>query len=287
MPLLGDSPTWLPLLAYALGGLAIAWVSWLDDLRPLPNRVRLSVHLLGASIAVAGIGAWNTVDLPLSLPLRLGWLGLPITLLWIVGLTNAYNFMDGIDGLAGSQAVVAGCGWVILGWLSGQPLVMVLGLLLASATLGFLGHNWSPATIFMGDVGSAFLGYSFATLTVLASQGDPRLALAGVLLVWLFLFDTAFTIVRRLRNGENIFVAHRSHLYQRLVIAGYTHRTVTSVYIVLALVGLLLAVAWRLSLSLGTAALLVCLPLCATGIWLFVVRQEQRVHKVKQPLLHR
>ena len=110
-------------------------------------------------------------------------------------------------------------GWTFLGWSDNQPLVAALGLLLAAASLGFLGHNWPLARIFMGDVGSAFLGYTFAVLPVVAAQHNPRLAVAGVLLVWPFLF--------RLRHRENIFAAHRSHLYQRLVIAGYSHRTVT------------------------------------------------------------
>ena len=106
--------------------------------------------------------------------MSLGRLGLIITFLWIVGLTNAYNFMDGIDGIAGGQAVVAGLGWAGLGYLTDQPLIGLLGLLLAASSLGFLGHNWPPARIFMGDVGSAFLGFTFAVLAVAAAQRDTR-----------------------------------------------------------------------------------------------------------------
>jgi len=95
-----------------------------------------------------------------------------------------------------------------------------MGLLLAATSLGFLGHNWPPARIFMGDVGSAFLGYTFAVLPVIAAQHNPRLAVAGVLLVWPFVFDAAFTFLRRLRHREVVFAAHRSHLYQRLATAG-------------------------------------------------------------------
>ena len=124
------TPTW-PfswLLTYLSGAILIAAVSWLDDLRSLPNRLRFSAHSLGAIVLIVGFGYWQNVNLPLLGQLSLGWWGLPVTFFWIVGLTNAYNFMDGIDGIAGGQAVVAGLGWAALGWMSGQPLVSALGM---------------------------------------------------------------------------------------------------------------------------------------------------------------
>ena len=205
----------------------------------------------------------------------MGWAGLPLTFVWIVGFTNAYNFMDGIDGIAGSQAVAAGLGWMVLGQLSGQPAVSVLGLLLASSTLGFLGHNWPPARIFMGDVGSAFLGYTFAALAVAAVRGNPRLALAGILLVWPFVFDTTLTLIRRLSRRENVFSAHRSHLYQRLVIAGYSHRGVTLLYAGLAVAGALLAIIWFIgSPGSATFVTLTVIALCLL-LWVLVDRAER------------
>ena len=164
-------PTLSPaaLIAYLVGAWLIAGVSWLDDQRSLPNRVRFAAHSLGAILAILAFGYWRVVSIPLIGSLDLGWLGLLITFVWIAGLTNAYNFMDGIDGIAGGQAVVAGLGWAVLGWSDQQPLVAALGVLLAAASLGFLGHNWPPARIFMGDVGSAFLGYTFAVLPVVAA----------------------------------------------------------------------------------------------------------------------
>ncbi|MCX6038443.1 MAG: glycosyl transferase, partial [Chloroflexi bacterium] len=211
--------------------------------------------------------------------INLGWLGLAITFLWIVGLINAYNFMDGIDGIAGGQAVVAGLGWIVLGWLGNQTLVVALGLLLAASSLGFLGYNWPPAKIFMGDVGSAFLGYTFAVLPVVAVQRDPRFALAGVLLVWPFVFDAAFTFLRRLLHRENVFTAHRSHLYQRLVATGFSHKTVASLYIGLAIMGLVCSVAlvmeWRWADYL-TAIVIVVAPLF---LWLGTRWKERSISK--------
>ncbi|MBU6349322.1 MAG: glycosyltransferase family 4 protein [Chloroflexi bacterium] len=263
------------LAAFSLGAALIAWISWCDDRRPLPSRVRFGAHAIGALAMIILVGSWQTVALPLLPTVTFGWLGVPLTFFWLVGLTNAYNFMDGIDGLAGGQAVVAGLGWLMLGQLVGLPLVSLLGVFVAGSSLGFLGHNWPPARIFMGDVGSAFLGFTLATLAVLGGLADARLPFAGVLLLWPFVFDTIFTILRRLRRGENIFAAHRSHLYQRLVIAGWRHRTVTLLYLGLALLGAGLALAWLFKLPGSALAASLLPPLCALLLWWGVVRVER------------
>jgi UDP-N-acetylmuramyl pentapeptide phosphotransferase/UDP-N-acetylglucosamine-1-phosphate transferase len=259
---------------YLLGSVLISGVSWLDDLRSLPNRIRFSVHTIVSLLLLGGIGYWSTVILPGLGQLNLGWIGIPITFFWIIGLINAYNFMDGIDGIAGGQGVIAGLGWAILGWLSHQYLATVLGLLLVACNLGFLSHNWPPARIFMGDAGSAFLGYTFAALPIIAARDDPRLIFSGILLLWPFIFDTIFTFLRRLLRGEKVFEAHRSHLYQRLVIAGYSHRFVTLLYIGLAFVGLVLALIWYLRIAKCEVIVSLALPLLCLGLWTFVIRQE-------------
>jgi UDP-N-acetylmuramyl pentapeptide phosphotransferase/UDP-N-acetylglucosamine-1-phosphate transferase len=156
------------------------------------------------------------------------------------------------------------------------PLISVLGALLAATSLGFLLHNWPPAKIFMGDVGSAFLGYSFACLAVLGCQKDPVLAQAGFLLVWPFVFDTIFTLFRRLRNRENIFQAHRSHLYQRLVISGYSHRTVTLIYMGLFLLGMLLALLVIIKNVWTDLISVVTMAVCCFFLWGFTVVRERR-----------
>ncbi len=267
---------------YLIGGALIALVSWLDDLHALPNRVRFSVHLVAAFLALVGFGHWQAVALPAGLSIELGWIGMALTIFWIVGLTNAYNFMDGIDGMAGSQALIAGLGWVYLGWLVQQPQPILLGLLIASSTLGFLWHNWPPARIFMGDVGSAFLGYSFAVLPLLPIAADPRLPVAGALLLWPFLLDTTFTIFQRFRRGENIFSAHRSHLYQRLVIAGHSHRSVTLIYSALAGLGLVMAHLYIVAHPLAPALIYAGLPLACFWLVWFVTLKESRFRHGRQ-----
>ena len=271
--LLNPEMSCFSLLAYTGGAVLVASISWLDDLHRLPNKVRFAAHCIGAILIIVGFGYWKTVSVPIFDNLHLGWWGLPITFFWIVGLTNAYNFMDGIDGIAGGQGVVAGLGWAILGWLSDQPLIGALGLLLASTSLGFLGHNWPPARIFMGDVGSAFLGYNFAAIPVITAQFDTRLPLAGIMMIWPFIFDTSLTFFRRLSKGENVFIAHRSHLYQRLVIVGYSHRFVSSLYIGLALIGVILALAWTQNITGSPLLIALSVPLLCLMLWAFVNHQ--------------
>ncbi len=226
-------------LAYVIGGVLIAAIGWLDDRYNLSSRQRFAVQSVSALIVIGGIGYWQRVALPLVGQIELGILGLPLTIIWIVGLVNAYNFMDGIDGIAGSTAVIAALFWAQMSG-SSDNFVTLLAIMIAGSSLGFLGHNWSPAKIFMGDVGSTFLGYSFAVMPLMFAQREPT-AIAGALIVWPFILDTSFTIIRRWRQGENIFQPHRSHLYQRLVIAGYSHRFVTIIYIFFTFIGWLAA----------------------------------------------
>jgi UDP-N-acetylmuramyl pentapeptide phosphotransferase/UDP-N-acetylglucosamine-1-phosphate transferase len=277
-------PEWaiFSMSAFVIGGFLISAVGWLDDVRSLSVKIRLSAHSLGAVLVIIGFGYWHTIDFPFLGQISLGWIGLPVTFLWIVGLTNAYNFMDGIDGIAGGQAAVAGLGWGVLGWLSNQPTIGILGFLLAGSSLGFLGHNWPPARIFMGDVGSAFLGYTLAVLPVIASKNDSHLALPGALFVWPFLFDTVFTFFRRLRDRENVFEAHRSHLYQRLVVIGYSHRFVSILFVGLALIGVFLSLIWVLKIDGSPFAVALGMPFLCTSIYAFVYFQERRRIAVQQ-----
>jgi len=256
------------------GAAAIAAISLADDLRPLSSTMRLAVQ--GASAILALFATRFSV--PFELPFGLHVEGLAAQLLWflwIVGLTNAYNFMDGIDGIAGLQAVIGGLAWALVAGLKGDVHVAVLGAFLAAAVLGFLLHNWHPARIFMGDVGSAFLGYAFAVVPLLAHASSPRASLVGLLIVSPFVLDAGFTFCRRLAKRENVFAAHRSHLYQRLVIAGYSHAVVSSAYGSLALVGGGLAV--YLSLYDAAVACSVAGVVPGVGLVLTVRRVERRV----------
>lgn len=237
------TPAWRP-QAWAVlagAGAVLAAVSLVDDLRPMPAAVRLGVHLAVAVVVLRAAGPLETVTLGrLSVGVP-GWLGALVVVLWVAGFINAFNFMDGIDGIAGGQALVAGIGWVLLGHVLVAPGLSLAGALVAGASMGFLGHNWSPASIFMGDAGSALLGFLLAAGPLLLA--GPSAWLAGVLLAWPFVVDTTLTLARRALRGEPVWQAHRTHLYQRLVAGGYTHRVVASLYMGLAALGGLVALA--------------------------------------------
>jgi UDP-N-acetylmuramyl pentapeptide phosphotransferase/UDP-N-acetylglucosamine-1-phosphate transferase len=272
----GTRPEWPAFGGYLAGALLIAAVSLFDDFRALPAAARLAIQFAAAALMILGlVGPPGLVLSPI--PIVLGW---GIALIWSVGLTNAYNFMDGVDGLAATQGLVAGLGWTALAALNHEPWLSLLGLLLAAGCAGFLVHNWSPAKIFMGDAGSAFLGFTFAFITLAALRRSPQVALVGALMLWPFLFDTLFTMIRRAKRGENLLVAHRSHLYQRLVLAGWRHASVTVLYGFLSLITLSIGVAWLLTATVTSAFFLIATSLLLPlALWLLVIRAERQVSR--------
>jgi UDP-N-acetylmuramyl pentapeptide phosphotransferase/UDP-N-acetylglucosamine-1-phosphate transferase len=230
--ILGLPASW----GYLVGAFLVATVSWLDDLYSLPFWSRLIVHIAAASILISDVGFWSELSMPLlSGELSLGRaFGLVFTIAWIVGLLNAYNFMDGIDGIAATQALISFIAWALLSCLEDLPSSFLFSGIVASASAGFLFHNWQPAKVFMGDVGSAFLGFTLAAMPLItrseAPTDIPVLPVAAVLFVWFFVFDTIFTFTRRLAGRRRVWEAHRDHIYQKLIIEGKAHSTVTLIY---------------------------------------------------------
>lgn len=260
---------------FLAGALLICAVSWIEDLKTVPRALRFAAHAAGAVLALWGLGAWDLIEFPLF-SVRLAWVGVPLAFLWLVGLTNAYNFMDGIDAIAGLQAVAAACGWIVVGCLTGQDQLLIVAVPLLAATAGFLVHNWPPASIFMGDVGSTLLGFTFAALPLVAGPSDPRMAVVGLLFVWPFVFDASFTFLRRLIRRENVFSPHRSHLYQRLVLCGHSHRSVSLLYFLLAAASAGAACSWVAGIA-GGGALVWLVPIAlAAGLVTLVRLAESR-----------
>jgi UDP-N-acetylmuramyl pentapeptide phosphotransferase/UDP-N-acetylglucosamine-1-phosphate transferase len=253
-------------LIYILGAAIIAWLGWRDDLHSLSPRVRFVVEGIVAAISIFGLGYFKAVTIPMFGELQLGVIGVAITFLWIIGLTNAYNFMDGIDGMAGGVALSAGIGWMWLASNTRNAFAFWIALAITASSLGFLGHNWPPAKIFMGDVGSTFLGYSFAVLPLISSDQGGDALLLGTLLMWTIIMDAGVTFIGRLLRRENVFAAHRSHLYQRLVIAGYKHETISLLYIVLTLLAGLLSYEWSQGHQFAPPLIFLGLPL----IWIIL-----------------
>lgn len=213
-------------LAAAAAGMAL--IGLLDDLgRFATFRVKLVAQLAAAAAAPASGIAFTQFPVPGVGAVDLGWAGFAVTIAWLVAMTNIFNFMDGIDGLAGGTAVIAA---VFLGAAAGgPPLVPVLCVALAASVAGFLVFNFPRARLFMGDVGSLFVGFSLAALAVVAAEAAPASTslLIVPLLFFNFIFDTVFTCCRRALRGENITQAHREHLYQLMAGAGLSHAQVS------------------------------------------------------------
>ncbi len=261
-------------LVYLVCGVVIAYLGWRDDVHSLSARTRFGVQGLVAAASIYGLGYFKTVTIPLFGELQLGVVGIVITFLWIVGLTNAYNFMDGIDGIAGGVALAGSLGWLMLAANMHNDFVFALALAIGAGSLGFLGHNWSPAKIFMGDVASTFLGYTFAVLPLLAADQGGDALMLGTLLMWTFIMDAGVTFIRRAMRRENVFAAHRTHLYQRLVIGGYSHARVSLLYISLTLLAGLLSYAWSWGQVYAPPLIILGLPL----IWILLSRHANSLN---------
>ncbi len=220
-----------PALAGALSaGLLVVVVGFLDDHGHVPPMWRLACHLLAVAWMIGWLGALPPVHFGLG-TLDLGWLGTALLVLYLTWFINLFNFMDGIDGIAGAQAVSMSATAAVLAYTGGGgPEAALPALMLASATSGFLIWNWPPARIFMGDVGSGYLGFALGVLglwTVVEGWLSPWvwLILGGA-----FLADATVTLLVRARARVRLTEAHRSHAYQRLSRHWGGHRPVTLAY---------------------------------------------------------
>ncbi len=243
--------------------LIVATIAFYDDYKGCPVRFKLAGFLIATVAALStGIVIEGTF-IPYLGEINLGLLAYPLTLLWIFGLTNSYNFMDGLDGMAASTSIVAAAFLALISFQHGSQFIYLAALTLAAGSLGFLIFNLPPAKIFMGDVGSTFLGLCFAIMAVIAARYDhSHISLFVVPMLLLhFIFDTAFTFFRRLFVGEPVLQAHRSHLYQLLNRLGLSHGAVTSIFTMMAFVQGLAAY-WA-SNGTGSERWLIFLPLIA------------------------
>jgi Fuc2NAc and GlcNAc transferase len=233
------------------GGLAIAIVGLADDRFKLAPWPRLVVHSLAA--------AWAVWSLDPMRPFQFGgnysfgvWVSRGVAFMGLIWLTNLFNFMDGIDGLAGMETVcVSGFGAVLL-FLNGLPSYARLSWTLAAASLGFLVWNWPPAKIFMGDVGSGFLGFTLGVLALFSSKASPEFIWPWLILLAAFLVDATVTLLRRMFSRARWHEAHRSHAYQHAARATGSHAKVTLAVAVIN-VGWLFPLAWA-ALRYPTAA---------------------------------
>jgi UDP-GlcNAc:undecaprenyl-phosphate GlcNAc-1-phosphate transferase len=216
------------------GAFIIILTGVLDDMYELKARTKL-IGQLAAAGAVIYTGL--TIDF-LTIPFifdrfNLGWLSIPITLLWIIGITNAINLIDGLDGLAAGISSIAFATLAVMAGLAGKELILALSLILLASTLGFLFYNFHPAKIFMGDTGALFLGYCIAVFSLLGLYKSVTLFsfVIPIIILGVPIFDTAFAIIRRILNKQPISAPDKSHLHHRLLARGISHRnTVLLIY---------------------------------------------------------
>jgi UDP-N-acetylmuramyl pentapeptide phosphotransferase/UDP-N-acetylglucosamine-1-phosphate transferase len=209
--------------------LLVAAVSFADDIRHRPAWLRLSVHLLAAVALVWGAGyALSSLQLLPGVEWQApAWVLIAFSLVLSTWLVNLYNFMDGMDGLAGGMAVIGFGTLALLGCLGAAPVYAGAALLVAAAAAGFLPFNFPPARLFMGDVGSGSLGLLVALFLLWGERAGLMPLWLGALVFSPFIVDATWTVIRRALQGKKPWQAHREHFYQRLVGLGWTHRRTT------------------------------------------------------------
>ena len=211
-------------LALFVGGGLVAGIGALDDIRNVSVRWRLTIQFAAAALAVAALTAPSALSFA-TIRLPLAGVGGAVAVVAVVWMTNLYNFMDGTDGIAGLQGLVAALSAATIFALANQRALSCVSIALAGALVGFLMFNWAPARVFMGDVCSGFLGFTFAVMAIAGDVPD------GVSVVWIllplspFIVDATVVLLKRTLNGAQPGTAHRDHAYQRLSDA-YSHSTV-------------------------------------------------------------
>jgi Fuc2NAc and GlcNAc transferase len=208
------------------GGTLIGGVGFLDDHRHIPGIYRILVHFAAACIAVYILGGFPPLQFGAH-SIDLGWSGHVLSVVFLVWLTNLFNFMDGIDGIAAIEAIfILAAVLIISGEESGQYMTLLETGLVASC-VGFLFWNWPPARIFMGDVGSGFLGLTLGTLAIISATLNDLPIWTWLILAGVFIVDATVTVIRRIVNGDKWYAAHRNHAYQHAARRFQSHKRVT------------------------------------------------------------
>lgn len=212
-------------LALLVGGALVAVVGFIDDHADVLPRWRFAVQVVAAAVLIAALGGMPPLVFGSTI-VDLEWSGDVLAGIFLIWLVNLYNFMDGIDGIAGIEALTVSLGATILLWLDGATGLATLAAVVGAAALGFLMWNWPPAKIFMGDVGSGFLGFTFGGLALLSHAQSAVSIFVWSILLGVFIVDALVTLVRRVANRQKFYEAHRTHAYQHAAIRFQSHTRV-------------------------------------------------------------
>lgn len=263
-----------------LGALIIVVLGVLDDRKPIPAIIKLLVQIAAAIIPVlfgVKIEIFTNPNLFSAAEYWvLGGLSIPITILWIVGLTNAVNLIDGLDGLAAGVASISSLCLLVIALMVSETNIALITACLAGACFGFLPYNFNPAKIFMGDSGSTFLGYMLACISIEGLfKGYAVISFAVPLLILaLPLFDTSTAILRRIKNKQPIMQPDRGHLHHKLIDMGFSQKqAVLILYAISALMGIVAIIltgfgVLRALLLLGAVILFI-------GLWLLFMKKPE------------
>lgn len=268
-----------------LGAVIIVILGIFDDIYALPARLKFVVQIAAALVATLmgnRIERLTNPNIFSENPLwELGWLSIPVTVIWIVAITNAVNLIDGLDGLACGVSTISSVTMLVIALLVSEQDVAVVMAALAGACIGFLPYNFNPAKIFMGDTGSTFLGFIMATMSV---QGMFKMYniisfVVPFLMLGLPIFDVCFAVVRRISKGQSPMSPDRSHVHHKLIDMGMSQKqAVGTLYVVSAILGLS-AVVLTTSGALKAILILVALSLAAVIGW----RIYKGTHFIEKP----
>lgn len=271
-----------------LGSVIIVVMGIIDDITPLRASLKFVIQILAALIPVyygVQITCVSNPNLFSDNPYwNFGWLSIPITVIWIVGLTNAVNLIDGLDGLAIGVSSISALTMLAIAILVAEPQVAVIMAALVGACIGFMPYNMNPAKIFMGDTGSTFLGYILACITI---QGLFKFYavisfVVPFLILGLPIFDTMFAIIRRISHGQNPMAPDRSHVHHRLIDMGLNQKQAVAVlYVISAILGLsavVLATSGEIKAILCLMALIIVCLIAVRVIFLPHMSDEEKKH---------
>lgn len=235
-------PAFIPITtAIIIGAFIIIITGVLDDMLEITAKAKMLGQLLAAGVVVVGGGLEiSFINLPFGGVIDFGYFSIPLTIIWIIGITNAINLIDGLDGLAAGVSSVALITLSIMAFLMGDIFVMSTAAILAASSIGFLFYNFHPAKIFMGDTGALFLGFMISVLALMGFKNVTVVALIiPIIMLGVPISDTFFAIVRRIREKQPISAADKSHLHHCLLNIGFSHsQTVLIIYGIAALFGL-------------------------------------------------
>mgnify|MGYP000752570005 FL=1 len=284
---------WLKLLGFLIGIIVLGITCYIDDSKGIPSWAKLIVQVIAAIVvAVCGIKIEN-INLPFidNKIFFYDWFSYIITIGWIVGITNAINLIDGLDGLSSGITLISCFSLLIIFLLTpSSPLISILLITaLAGSIVGFLPFNFSPAKTFIGDVGSNFLGFSLAVISILgvAKTYTALVLIAPIIVLALPIFDTIFAIIRRIIKGKSIkavFKADKGHLHHRLMKRGYTQKqAVLILYGLTATFGMFAIILLESGIWKALSFALLVIAIIAIGYKdIFRVKQEVDIEDINQ-----